>query len=85
MSPPVFRGTSLWPKRTMSSIFSSSSSESLKPWPLKILMPLCSKGLWLAEMTMPASAFSSTVTQATPGVGRVPRSSTSAPAVHSPR
>ena len=33
---------------------------------------------------MPASAPSSTVTQATPGVGRVPRSSTSAPAVHSP-
>ena len=40
--------------------------------------------MWLAEITMPASASSSTVTQATPGVGRVPRSSTSAPAVHSP-
>ena len=35
-------------------------------------------------MTMPASAPASTVTQATPGVGSVPRSSTSAPAVHSP-
>ena len=44
-------------RRAMSaSISASASSGSLKPSPPKILMPLSSYGLWLALITMPASA-----------------------------
>ena len=42
-------------------------------------MPLCSKGLWLAEMTMPASAPLRTVRYATAGVGSTPKGITSPP------
>ena len=47
-------------------------------------MPLSSKGLWLAEMTMPASASPVAVSQATAGVGMTPSAVTSAPELHRP-
>ena len=61
------------------SISASASSGSLKPSLPKILMPLSSYGLWLALMTMPASARMLTVRCATAGVGTGPHSSTRPP------
>ena len=48
-------------------------------------MPLCSKGLWLAEMTMPASAPLRTVRYATAGVGSTPKGITSPPTEQMPQ
>ena len=61
------------------SISASAASGSLKPsWP-KILMPLSAYGLWLALITMPASARMLTVRWATAGVGMGPHSITRPP------
>ena len=51
---------------------------------LKNLIPLSSNGLWLAEMTTPASALISLVRNAMPGVGRGPVRSALHPAEHIP-
>ena len=51
----------------------------MKPSAPKILMPLSSYGLWLALMTMPASARMLTVRCATAGVGIGPHSITRPP------
>ena len=80
MSGPVLRA----PMRPASSFMSASisisaSSGSLKPSPPKILMPLSAYGLWLALMTMPASARMLTVRCATAGVGMGPQSITRPP------
>jgi len=56
----------------------------LKPSAAKILMPLSWYGLWLAEMTTPASARIDEVMNAMPGVGSGPQSITSAPIEHTP-
>ena len=61
------------------SMFASNSSLSLKPREENILMPLCSKGLCDAEITMPASACSRTVEYATAGVGITPSFTASQP------
>ena len=78
ISPCVFVGSS--PSCKMSdSMFASSSSLSLKPREENILIPLCSKGLCDAEITMPASACSRTVKYATAGVGITPSFTASQP------
>ena len=64
---------SFWLSRTSLSISSSISSGSLKPVDEKILMPLNSKGLCEAEITIPASAPYFKVRYATAGVGMTPR------------
>ena len=62
----------------------SASSGSLKPSPPKILMPLSWYGLWLALMTMPASARMLTVRCAMAGVGIGPQSITRPPIAQTP-
>ena len=67
-----------------SSIFISMSSGSLNPSRLKNLMPLSWYGLWLAEMTAPASARIETVSCEMAGVGSGPQMSTSTPMLQMP-
>jgi len=71
--------TSIFCEKIRSSISSSRSSWSLKPFRAKILMPLSWKGLWEAEITTPASARMLVVMKAIPGVGRGPTRRTSTP------
>ncbi len=66
------------------SISSSVSSGSLKPSSPKILIPLSAYGLWLALMTMPASARMLLVSCATAGVGIGPHKMTRPPMLQMP-
>ena len=79
MAGPVRRSPSLSGSRISCSISASASSGSLKPSAPKILMPLSSYGLWLALITIPASARMLTARCATAGVGTGPHSSTRPP------
>ncbi len=61
------------------SISASISSGSLKPSGPKILIPLSMYGLWLALITMPASALMLVVRCAIAGVGIGPHRMTRPP------
>jgi len=63
---------------------SSTSSPSFIPCALRNLMPFSGAGLCEAEMTTPASAPSLRVRNPMPGVGRMPKSITSAPLASKP-
>jgi len=71
-------------RSSSASIASSTASASFSPCAEKNLMPLSSCGLCEAEITMPASARSERVRNATAGVGIGPSSLTSQPAATRP-
>ena len=70
--------------RMIFSISSSTSSGSLKPSALKILIPLSSEGLWEAVIMIPQSAPMERTRWATAGVGSGPISRTSMPMLSMP-
>src|SRR5206468_2166858 len=61
------------------SISSSVSVDNFCPDLVKNLIPFCSTGLCEADMTTPEHASRRRVNAATPGVGRIPTSTTSTP------
>src|SRR5215210_6899499 len=83
---PVRRGSATTLATRWSSWASSRasvSSDSLRPPAMKNFTPLSGKGLWEAEI-MAAGRPSAADSQATPGVGSTPTSTTSAPSVARP-
>ena len=75
----------LWEEAaTRASSSRSRSSSSLMPSADRILTPLSGCGLWLAEITTPASAATWRTSQATPGVGITPAQRSVPPAPRTP-